>query len=149
MQARVGGEEWLAGLAPFLREAGIDIALAKETVDRLRAAGATEQQLRSTTTAEDLKAMGILLGPRCARDRAARRLRPCLLRATARDMGLKRTCAVSEDVAPGSCANRSLAACSLSFASDLKRSYPGAPPRPPPSDGMPVRDTRRLLRCAR
>ena len=82
MQARVGGEEWLAGLEPFLQEAGIDAALAQETVDKLRAAGATEQQLRSTTTAEDLKAMGILLGPRCAHNRAARRRSPCLLHTT-------------------------------------------------------------------
>ena len=83
MQARVGGEEWLAGLEPFLQEAGIDAALAQETVDKLRAAGATEQQLRSTTTAEDLKAMGILLGPRCAHNRAACRRSRCLLHAIA------------------------------------------------------------------
>ena len=89
MQARVGGEEWLAGLEPFLQEAGIDAALAQETVDKLRAAGATEQQLRSTTSARDLDAMGILLGPRFARNRAARRRRPCLLHATAPSGGAR------------------------------------------------------------
>ena len=58
------GDDWLAGLARFLPEVGIEAGLAAETVTRLREAGATEEQLRTSATAEDLKAMGILLGPR-------------------------------------------------------------------------------------
>ena len=54
----------MAGLARFLPEVGIEAGLAAETVTRLREAGATEEQLRTSATAEDLKAMGILLGPR-------------------------------------------------------------------------------------
>ncbi len=39
--------------------------LAEQTLARLLEAGATERQLRTTSTAEELKGMGILLGPRC------------------------------------------------------------------------------------
>ncbi len=58
--------DWLAGLASFMAEVGIPAGLIEETLLRLRAAGATEQQLRSTATHEDLERMGIEPGPRCA-----------------------------------------------------------------------------------
>ena len=48
-----------------MSEVGIAVGLIEETLLRMRAAGVTEQQLRSTTTREDLEGMGIKLGPRC------------------------------------------------------------------------------------
>ena len=57
--------DWLAGVASFMAEVGIPAGLIEETLLRLRAAGATEQQLRSTATHKDLERMGIMLGPRC------------------------------------------------------------------------------------
>jgi hypothetical protein len=59
-----GDSDWVAGLSRFLDEAGISGGLVEETVLKLRAAGTTEQQLRTTATAEELRDMGILLGPR-------------------------------------------------------------------------------------
>ena len=65
--AQPGSEEdWLAGLALFLPEVGIETALVQETLAKLRESGATEHQLRNSVTAAELKEMGILLGPRYA-----------------------------------------------------------------------------------
>jgi hypothetical protein len=58
-------QDWVADLARFLREVGVEGGLAEQTLARLLEAGATERQLRTTSTAEELKGMGILLGPRC------------------------------------------------------------------------------------
>ena len=55
---------WLAGLLRFLYDVGVSRELGEQTLGRLRAAGVTEERLRATVTAEELRGMGILLGPR-------------------------------------------------------------------------------------
>ena len=62
--------DWLASLARFMREVGVEGGLAEQTLARLLEVGATERQLRTTVTAEELKGIGLLLGPRSACVRA-------------------------------------------------------------------------------
>ena len=67
-QTPTAATDWLAGLASCMADSdvGIPAGLIEETLLRLRAAGATEQQLRSAAAREDLERMGIEPGPRCA-----------------------------------------------------------------------------------
>lgn len=55
---------WLAGLFRFLCDVGVSRELAEQTLSKLRAAGVTEERLRSTVTSKELQGMGILLAPR-------------------------------------------------------------------------------------